>query len=39
LVEVNELITQLGEMRARLKAALRCECSSLDVCAELLTDS
>jgi hypothetical protein len=39
LVEVNELIAQLGEMRARLKAALRCECSSLGECAELLTDS
>jgi len=39
LVEVNELIAQLGEMRTRLKAALRCECSSLDECAELLSDS
>jgi hypothetical protein len=38
LVEVNELITQLREMRARLKEALRCECSSLDECAELLAD-
>ena len=39
LVEVNELIAQLGDKRARLKAALRCECSSLDECAELLIDS
>jgi hypothetical protein len=38
LVEVNELIAQLREMRARLKEALRCECSSLDECAELLAD-
>jgi hypothetical protein len=39
LMEVNELIAQLGEMRARLKAALRCECSSLGECAELMADS
>lgn len=39
LVEVHELITQLGEIRVRLKTALRCECSSLDECAELMADS
>jgi MerR family transcriptional regulator, redox-sensitive transcriptional activator SoxR len=39
LVEVHELITALGEIRDNLKTALRCECSSLDECAELLTDS
>jgi MerR family redox-sensitive transcriptional activator SoxR len=39
LVEVHELITQLGEIRARLKTALRCECSSLGECAELMADS
>ena len=39
LVEVHELITQLREIRVRLKTALRCECSSLDECAELMADS
>jgi MerR family redox-sensitive transcriptional activator SoxR len=39
LVEVHELITQLGEIRTRLKTALRCECSSLAECAELMADS
>jgi DNA-binding transcriptional MerR regulator len=39
LLEANELIAELGEMRARLRAALRRECSSLDECAELLADS
>jgi MerR family redox-sensitive transcriptional activator SoxR len=39
LVEVHELITQLGEIQARLETALRCECSSLGECAELLADS
>ena len=39
LVEVYELITQLGEIRVRLKTALRCECSSLGECAELMADS
>jgi MerR family transcriptional regulator, redox-sensitive transcriptional activator SoxR len=38
LVEVHGLITQLGEIRARLKTALRCECSSLGECAELMAD-
>jgi hypothetical protein len=38
-VAVNELIAQLGEIRARLKTALRCECSSLGECAELLANS
>jgi MerR family transcriptional regulator, redox-sensitive transcriptional activator SoxR len=36
LVEVHELITQLEKIRARLETALRCECSSLGECAELL---
>jgi MerR family transcriptional regulator, redox-sensitive transcriptional activator SoxR len=38
LVEVHELITQLGEIRARLKTALRCECSNLGEWAELMAD-
>jgi MerR family transcriptional regulator, redox-sensitive transcriptional activator SoxR len=38
LVEVHGLITQLGEIRARLKTGLRCECSSLGECAELMAD-
>jgi MerR family redox-sensitive transcriptional activator SoxR len=36
LVEVHELITQLEKIQARLEPALRCECSSLGECAELL---
>jgi MerR family transcriptional regulator, redox-sensitive transcriptional activator SoxR len=36
LVEVHELITQLEKIQARLETALRCECSSLGECAELL---
>ena len=39
LVEADKLITQLGDVRARLKTALRCECSSLSECAELLANS
>jgi len=39
LVEVHELLTQLEKIRARLKTALRCECSSLGECAELMADS
>jgi MerR family transcriptional regulator, redox-sensitive transcriptional activator SoxR len=39
LVVVHELITQLGAIRTRLKTALRCECSSLAECAELMADS
>lgn len=38
LDEVDELIAQLGGMRALLAEALRCECASLDECAGLLSE-
>jgi MerR family redox-sensitive transcriptional activator SoxR len=36
LVEVDEAIAQLRETRELLEEALRCECASLDECAQLL---
>ena len=38
LGEVDEAIAQLRETRELLEEALRCECTSLDECARLLTD-
>ena len=39
LEEVDELIAQLQQMRHLLKEALRCDCTSLDECARLLSKS
>ncbi len=36
LVEVDEAVAQLRETRELLEEALRCECASLDECAQLL---
>ena len=36
LIEVEEAIAQLRETRGLLEEALRCECASLDECAQLL---
>ena len=38
LEEVDELMARLGQMRILLAEALRCECASLEECADLLTD-
>ncbi|HEV2093515.1 MAG TPA: MerR family transcriptional regulator [Rubrobacter sp.] len=37
LEEVDGLMARLGQMRALLAEALRCDCASLEECAELLT--
>ena len=38
LEEVDELMARMGRMRVLLAEALRCECASLEECADLLTD-
>ena len=38
LEEVDELMARLGQMRVLLAEALRCDCASLEECADLLTD-
>ena len=38
LEEVDGLMARLGQMRALLAEALRCDCASLEECAELLTE-
>jgi redox-sensitive transcriptional activator SoxR len=38
LEEVDELMARLGRMRVLLAEALRCDCASLEECADLLAD-
>lgn len=39
LEEVDKLIAQLEQMKTLLAEALRCECASLDECAQLLVET